>query len=445
MKRKMALLMSALLSVGMLAGCGADSSQTGSDAGKVSEKENPVQSSEASGNSAASGAVSADEDVTIRWMQFQVEYTNQVKQMAKAYHEEHPNVTIEVEVIGDDYYDVLKTKASSGDMPDVFMTAGYNEIVTYKDYVTDLSDQPFVANIADGATACVSLDGTVVGMPVQMSGNGIVYNKKIFAENNLEIPTTISELEQVCETLQANGITPFANQFKDDWLLGQFINYGFAGGDGAVGFIDELNSGNTKIADTQKMKDIMNVLDLMLKYGQDKPLDAGWNEAAATFALGEQAMIFEGIWAYDTIAEIAPDMEVGLFALPTTDNAADTRLAADVNGVWHVSNTSAHPEIAKDILNWMVSSEAGQDFLLNQCQVIPAMKGMDFQGSNPLSKDVSKYIEDGSTILWSWPLWPDGYYNESGKKLQDYISKGAGDQGATLNALDDLWTNLKSE
>lgn len=442
MKRKVALLMSALLSLTMLAGCGAEGGQSGSDAESVSAEENPVQDS---ADSAGSEDTSADEDVTIRWMQFQVEYTNQVKQMAKAYQEEHPNVTIEVEVIGDDYYDVLKTKASSGDMPDVFMTAGYNEIVTYKDYVTDLSDQPFVANIADGATECVSLDGTVVGLPVQMSGNGIVYNKKIFAENNLEIPTTISELEQVCETLQANGITPFANQFKDDWLLGQFINYGFAGGDGAVGFIDGLNGGNTKIADTQKMKDIMNVLDLMLKYGQDKPLDAGWNEAAATFALGEQAMIFEGIWAYDTIAEIAPDMEVGLFALPTTDNAADTKLAADVNGVWHVSNTSAHPEIAKDILNWMVSSEAGQDFLLNQCQVIPAMKGMDFQGSNPLSKDVSKYIEEGNTILWSWPLWPDGYYNESGKKLQDYISKGAGDQEATLNALDDLWTNLKSE
>lgn len=436
MKRRMALFMSALLSVSMLAGCGSDSSQAGSDAGNTTGEE---------ASSESQADASGDEDVTIRWMQFQVEYTNQVKQMAKAYQEEHPNVTIEVEVIGDDYYDVLKTKASSGDMPEVFMTAGYNEIVTYKDYVTDLSDQPFVANIADGALECVSLDGTVVGLPVQMSGNGIVYNKKIFAENNLEIPTTLSELEQVCGTLQAKGITPFANQFKDDWLLGQFINYGFAGGEGAIPFIDGLNDGSAKIADTQKMKDIMNVLDLMLKYGQDKPLDAGWNEAAATFALGEQAMIFEGIWAYDTIAEIAPDMEVGLFALPTTDNAADTKLAADVNGVWHVSNTSAHPEIAEDILNWMVTSEAGQDFLLNQCQVIPAMKGMEFQGSNPLSQDVSGYIEEGNTILWSWPLWPDGYYNESGKKLQDYISKGTGDQETTLKALDDLWTNLKSE
>lgn len=323
MKRKMALLMTAIMSLSMLAGCGTDSSQTGAETENASGQEDT--------------AATSDEEVTIRWMQFQVEYTNQVKQMAKAYQDEHPNVTIEVEVIGDDYYDVLKTKASSGDMPDVFMTAGYNEIVTYRDYVTDLSDQPFVSNIADGAVECVSLDGAVVGLPVQMSGNGIVYNKKIFEENNLEVPTTLGELEQVCETLQANGITPFANQFKDDWLLGQFINYGFAGGEeGAVEFIDGLNGGSVKIADSQKMKDIMNVLDLMLKYGQDKPLDAGWNEAAATFALGEQAMIFEGIWAYDTIAEIAPDMEVGLFALPTTDNAAETKLAADVNGVWQI-------------------------------------------------------------------------------------------------------------
>ena len=92
---------------------------------------------------------SGEEEVTLRWMQFQVEYAEQVKNMAKAYEEEHPNVKIEVEVIGDDYYDILKTKASAGDMPDVFMTAGYNEINTYKEYITDLSDQDFVDNIAE--------------------------------------------------------------------------------------------------------------------------------------------------------------------------------------------------------------------------------------------------------------------------------------------------------
>ena len=426
MKKKVSLLLTAILALSMLAGCGG----TGSPSG---------------GNSGSGSGASGGENVTIRWMQFQVEYTNQVKQMAKAYEDEHPNVKIEVEVIGDDYYDVLKTKASSGSMPDVFMTAGYNEIETYRDYITDLSDQAFAAQISDAAIECVSLDGKIVGLPVQMSGNGIVYNKKIFEENNIKIPTTLAELRQVCETLQSKGITPFANQFKDDWLLGQFVNYGFAGGDDTTTFLENLSSGSAKIVSTDKMKDIMNVLDLMLEYGQNKPLDAGWNEAAATFALGEQAMIFEGIWAYDTIAEIEPDMEIGMFALPMTDNPGDTKLAADVNGVWHVYNGSAHADVAKDILNWMVTSEAGKDFLLNQCQVIPAMKGMDFQGSNPLSQDVSKYIEEGNTIIWSWPLWPDGYYNESGKKLQDYISAGTGDHEATLKALDDLWANLSSK
>ena len=164
--------------------------------------------------------------------------------------------------------------------------------------------------------------------------------------------------------------------------------------DDTTGYIDTLNSGEAKIADTQEMKDIMKVLDLMLTYGQEKTLDASWNEAAAMFAQGKQAMIFEGIWAYDTIAQIAPDMEVGLFALPITDDAADTKMAADVNGTWHVSNTSEHPDVAKDVLNWIVTSDSGRDFLLKECQVIPAMKDMEFEGSNPLSKDVAQYIAD---------------------------------------------------
>ena len=370
-KRLVSMLLVGAMAAALAVGCG--NSGGGSDSGSGDSKE---------------------EQVTLRWMQFQVEYAEQVKNMAKAYEEEHPNVKIEVEVIGDDYYDILKTKASSGDMPDVFMTAGYNEINTYKEYITDLSDQEFVDNIADGAKECVSLDGKVVGLPVQMSGNGIVYNKKIFEDNNLEIPTTVSELEEVCKTLEKKDIVPFTNQFKDDWLLGQFYNYAFANMDDTTGYIDTLNSGEAKIADTQEMKDIMKVLDLMLTYGQEKTLDASWNEAAAMFAQGKQAMIFEGIWAYDTIAQIAPDMEVGLFALPITDDAADTKMAADVNGTWHVSNTSEHPDVAKDVLNWIVTSDAGRDFLLKECQVIPAMKDMEFEGSNPLSKDVAQYIAD---------------------------------------------------
>ena len=160
------------------------------------------------------------------------------------------------------------------------------------------------------------------------------------------------------------------------------------------------------------------------------------------FALGESAMMFEGIWTYDTIKQISPDIEVGLFALPITDNAEDTVMATNVNGVLHVSSSSENQDVAEDILNWMVTSDAGRDILLNDCQIIPAFKEMNFEGSNTLSNDVLTYINDGKTGIWSWNLWPDGYYNESGKKLQEYISGGNGDAQATLTAMDELWTKM---
>lgn len=37
---------------------------------------------------------------------------------------------------------------------------------------------------------------------------GMVYNKQIFADNNLEIPTTWDELMEECETLKEKGIIP---------------------------------------------------------------------------------------------------------------------------------------------------------------------------------------------------------------------------------------------
>lgn len=386
--------------------------------------------------------VSAEDNVTIRWFQGLVEYSEQINKLADAYEDEHPNVTIEVEVIGDDYTDLLKAKAASGDMPDIFMTGGFNEIKSYQEYIADISDQPFVENISDAALSAVSLDDKVVGFPVQMSGYGVVYNKAIFDEYNLEIPTTVSELKSVCETLKENGVTPFTNQFRDDWLLGQLFNYGFANMDDTKGFIEKLDSGEAKMADSEEIQDLMNVLDLMLEYGQEKPLDASLNEAESMFALGESAMMFEGIWTYDTIKQISPDIEVGLFALPITDNAEDTVMATNVNGVLHVSSSSENQDVAEDILNWMVTSDAGRDILLNDCQIIPAFKEMDFEGSNTLSSDVLTYITDGKTGIWSWNLWPDGYYNESGKKLQEYISGGNGDAQATLTAMDELWTKM---
>lgn len=47
------------------------------------------------------------------------------------------------------------------------------------------------------------------------------YNKAIFEENGVAVPTTYEEYRQVCDTLVANGVTPvaLASTPDDAWLV----------------------------------------------------------------------------------------------------------------------------------------------------------------------------------------------------------------------------------
>ena len=53
----------------------------------------------------------------------------------------------------------------------------------------------------------------VYHMQPESTSGMISYNKDIFAENSIEIPTTFSELLAACEKLQGAGVTPFELDF----------------------------------------------------------------------------------------------------------------------------------------------------------------------------------------------------------------------------------------
>lgn len=377
--------------------------------------------------------------VTIKWFQFQIENATQVKNLAKAYHKAHPNVTIDVDVMGDGYFDVLKTRAASGDMPDLFMTKGYAYLTTYKDYMVNQNSQPFVKNIVNAAKSCISLDGKVMGLPVQMGGWGILYNKAIFKKYKLSVPKTFTQLKKVCTTLKAKGITPFVDQYKDAWMLGHLTGSGYGRVNNATAFIKNLNGGTAKLAKTKEMADDMKFLDLTLQYGQQSPLSTDQNSACTLMAKGKGAMMPEGDWAYSTILQVNPKAEIGMFGVPTTDNASQTKIASDVNGVWHCcSKSSADKQaVVENILNWIPSSAAGKDFVCNQCKFIPAYKGLKSKISS-VGNDIAAAISSDKTSIWGWLDAPDGYESDSGTVLQDYINKQL-TSSQTLQKLDETW------
>ena len=60
-------------------------------------------------------------------------------------------------------------------------------------------------------------------IPFSVAAASVIYNKRIFADNDLEVPTTWDELLAVCETLKGADVTPIYGTFPEIWTVTQGI------------------------------------------------------------------------------------------------------------------------------------------------------------------------------------------------------------------------------
>ncbi|WP_320129423.1 ABC transporter substrate-binding protein [uncultured Sphaerochaeta sp.] len=124
----------------------------------------------------------------------------------------HPNVKINIEMVpNDNFLTMLKTKIASNDAPMIFDLDRINTLEFAK--AGNLADVSATEGLKENFSADILSQGkigsTLYGVPLDVSAYGIFYNKDVFDKYGLQIPTTDSELKKVCETLLANGITPF--------------------------------------------------------------------------------------------------------------------------------------------------------------------------------------------------------------------------------------------
>lgn len=124
----------------------------------------------------------------------------------------------------DTYKEKLVISMSADECPDVYVTwvgGPMKEYIEagYAQPIQDLMDaSPVKDRIIDSAIEQSSYNGELYAFPfMQLTISGVFYNKEIFEQYNLEVPQTVSQLEQVCDTLVENGITPFALANASKW------------------------------------------------------------------------------------------------------------------------------------------------------------------------------------------------------------------------------------
>lgn len=391
----------------------------------------------------------SEDEVVIDMFQFKVEIAEQLKEVTDAYTKENPNVTFNIQTVGGgaDYSAALKAQFASGNEPDLFNNGGFQEAQTWLEKLEDLSDQPWVDDLYDVAKEPMTVDGKIYGQPLNLEGYGFIYNKDLFKKAGIkELPTTLPELEAASKQLKAKGITPFSNGYGEWWVLGNHLfNIPVAQQDDPDAFIKGLNEGTAKFEGNETFKQFMNLFDLTLKYGNDNPLTTDYNTQVTQFAAGETAMMQQGNWTVNMITKINPDMEMGFIPMPISDDKEkNDKLAVGVPNNWVVNKNApeADKEEAKKFLNWLVTSETGQKFLVEEFKFIPAFKSIDGKGIDSLSDDILKYSDEGKTLSWNWFKYPDGAVQEIGAAMQSYAGDQISEDGF-LKKLDEIWAKMK--
>lgn len=334
--------------------------------------------------------------------------------------EENIKVKINLEMPSSDQYEsVLQARLAGDDAPDLF-TLHSNNISTYKKAgnLEDLSNEELADKVFSNIKDTVTLDNQMLALPIESQAWAALYNKDIFEECNLEVPYTLSELKNVCSVLKANGYTPFMLAFQEQWVP-QLMTALLLGGKATTEVPDWLTRMYNDNGSYEEMREIFDVIDVIMNNGTKRAMEQGSESGAAEFAMGKAAMFVQGTWASGTIMSTNPDMNLGVFALPVNENPKCAKVNLSTSTTLAVYPKSSEKEIALKFANYVLDDN-DSSALFESCGFNPVAKSHTYESSSWV-KDASKYVEKG--LAYQDLVLPSSVTNEQGKLLQEYYVK----------------------
>lgn len=311
---------------------------------------------------------SSDGRETIRFTFSKREAIEFMTELVSEYNASQDKVTVEIDTSG---VDVVSASFVRGNPPDI-MLANYNyEVARFvqRCALIDLSDTDAAASTRDDLQSLMgqygSCEGRVSALPYSVMAASVIYNKTIFEENDIDVPTTWDELIAACDALTEAGVTPFYATFKDDWTVGQgWYDYAVGGSLDVVDFFDRLaqegaDVGADSAVSFQKdfQEPIERMLELSSTYVNEDAASRGYGDGNLAFAKGEAAMYLQGPWAFGEIAKSDPDLDLGTFPLPMTDDPDDLGVRVNMDLAAMIPEGSRHQEAAKDFLEFLYEPE----------------------------------------------------------------------------------------
>lgn len=365
MRKKLVVLFMCAAMAASIAGCGNSSESTDTTTKASAEEGEDTTTAPAEEESTGN---QQKKDVTISFMASQDWIQEAEMQLAEKFTEE-TGIKVDYQIVpADQYVNLLTTKLNTGEATDIFAAqSGKFDIVAQfnvEKNAMDLSGESWAANVEDLAAAELSVDGKLYGQPIQDVSAvwAVGYNKKIFADLNLQVPTDYASFTDVCQKIKDSGVIPIYEAVSDGWHHTLwFPETCIAAEKAEPGLAEKLNNNEAVFAGNETMTKILEQIKEMADKGYwgENYMSNEYANAAKNIASGEYAMAIVNQGFGEEVEAIGGELtkdDIGYFVMPLADNQVKNVNPAGPSRF--VFSGSKHPEEAKQFLEYLASEES---------------------------------------------------------------------------------------
>ena len=404
LKKMLAVIMTAVVATGMLAGCGSSSDE------KASGKE-------------AGGKV--------YYLNFKPEADEYWQELAEAYTDETGVPVTVLTAASGEYEKTLKSEMAKTDAPTLFQVNGPVGLQGWKDYCYDLKDSDIAKELTDDSFALMDGD-KMSGIAYVIENYGIIYNKGLLKKAGYSAKdiTNFESFKKVVEDITARkdelGFSAFTSAGMDgssDWrfkthLANLPIYYEYK---------DEGINSTEAIKGTY-LDNYRQIWDLYINNATCKSTEISTktaDDATAEFVTEEAVFYQNGTWEYNNVVDLG-DENLGMLPIYIgVEGEEEQGVCTGTENYWCVNSKASEEDIQAtlDFMNWCVTSETGvQSMCEDMGFVIPF--NANLESENVLVNEANKYLDEGKTpVSWNFSTMPsEEWKNGVGSALTAYAA-----------------------
>jgi raffinose/stachyose/melibiose transport system substrate-binding protein len=351
----------------------------------------------------------------------------------KIFEEENPDVTVDVQkqtfeqiqknakivLTGDDVPDVMefnKGNATAGQLAAQGLLTPLTDAATERGW-----DEKLTGSLATTATydeQGLMGSGEWYGVPNYGEFVGVYFNKDMFAEHGLEVPTTLDEFEDVLAAFKKEGITPLA-EAGAEYPLGQlWYELVLAYGDRAL--VDDYQLFENDVDfHNEAMTKATEKLDEWIEKGYIASDSAALTaeDMGVSFIDGTYPLMVSGSWWFGRLAaEVEADW--GQFNFP-----GNTLHTGSSGNLWVVPTNADSPSLAEEFIDITLRPEV-QNVLAEEggLPVAGDASVIKDERTRELTENFQAILdEDGLAFYPDWPV--AGYYDVIVSELQSLVNR----------------------